>query len=194
MKCSSCGKEITNVYFLDGKAYGKNCYKMALVVKFQAQEEIKNQEYYNKCCVLVAVAKENVKEIRSESKINFMNSVIEQFEKYTKMTMKQFQCLYDNLKDEYKIDYEYRLIELNDLTERETKRELKKLYKRAFTANLETKLLNKDYFKEILKAEFKNGYVLVKEDKEYLQDIKYLADIKEDAKDGILEIIEVVGF
>ena len=44
LKCAECGRPIENAYYLNGKAYGYNCYKQKLAIIYKQWEDEKNAE------------------------------------------------------------------------------------------------------------------------------------------------------
>ena len=45
VKCSECGRLVKNAYYINGKAYGYNCYKQKLMLIYKQWEDEKNAEY-----------------------------------------------------------------------------------------------------------------------------------------------------
>ena len=86
MKCAMCGKEIKNAHYINGKAYGYNCYKMQLAVIFKQFEDEKNHEYATKCF--------SAMEIFTNKKNNsFHDSIVKQWEDCKKLTAKQLEYI-----------------------------------------------------------------------------------------------------
>jgi hypothetical protein len=90
-KCCTCSKDIKNIYRLDGKNYGYNCYRLALALKMAKLEEIKNNEYALKCFATLEVFKN--KEFNREWNNNFKNSILLQWNDCKKLTGKQLNCI-----------------------------------------------------------------------------------------------------
>lgn len=74
IKCSTCNKTIKNPYYLDGKIYGYNCYKMALSLKLAKLQDIKNNEYALKCFATIEVFKN--KKFTKDWNINFKSQLL----------------------------------------------------------------------------------------------------------------------
>lgn len=94
-KCVTCGRVIKNVYILDGKNYGYNCYKMALSLKYAKMQEIKNNSYICKCVALIDVFQN--KEFTSKWNISFKESILKQWNACKKLTGKQMDVIIDKL-------------------------------------------------------------------------------------------------
>lgn len=85
-KCAICGKTIKNIYHLNRKIYGYECYKKELALIYKAFEDEKNEEYSAKCFAAMQVFK-------NKKSNNFHDSVCEQYENYKKITSKQLNCV-----------------------------------------------------------------------------------------------------
>lgn len=105
MKCSKCGTTIKNVYYVDGKPYGCECFKSVLndVRKVEAKKhnelrEVKLAELKakkelefikeleeNKARSIVGIEMlktKNMKRITNQYKLNMYNEILEQFKEY----------------------------------------------------------------------------------------------------------------
>lgn len=85
-KCAVCGNAIQNIYKLNGKIYGYNCYQKELALIYKKYEDEKNEEYSAKCFAAMQIFK-NKKSNR------FHDSVCEQYENCKKITAKQLECV-----------------------------------------------------------------------------------------------------
>lgn len=86
MRCKECGKEIKNAYYINGIAYGYNCYKKKLALIYKQWEDEKNQEYSIKCfsAMQVFIDKKNN---------SFHDSIVNQWNECKKLTAKQLECI-----------------------------------------------------------------------------------------------------
>jgi hypothetical protein len=101
--CSQCGKKIENAYYLDGKIYGHECYKMALSLKYTALEQQKNDSYTNKCIALIEIFRN--KTFKDTWNKDFQTSVLKQFDECHKLTGKQFDVIVKKFDDKEYINY-----------------------------------------------------------------------------------------
>ncbi len=85
-KCVVCGKAIQNIYKLNGKIYGYNCYQKELALLYKKYEDEKNAEYSAKCFAAMSVFK-------NKKSNKFHDSVCEQYENCKKITAKQLECV-----------------------------------------------------------------------------------------------------
>lgn len=97
-KCSICGKNIKNIYYLNGKVYGYECYKRELSLLYKKFEDEKNAEYSAKCFAAMQIFK-NKKSNR------FHDSVCEQYESCKKITAKQLECIIKSFTNKEMIDF-----------------------------------------------------------------------------------------
>ena len=89
--CATCGKEIKNIYMLEGKVYGYNCYKMELAKKYKKFIDEKNLKYS-----LVAMATIETYKKHKETTTwgaDFKKSILKQFADCGKLTYKQLSCI-----------------------------------------------------------------------------------------------------
>ena len=103
MKCSKCGKEIKNIYKLDGKVYGYNCYKMALAEKYKNYIDSKNLKYSLTAISAIEIYKDH-KETSSWGK-DFKDSILKQFNDCGKLTYKQLSCIVKRLNKDETVEY-----------------------------------------------------------------------------------------
>ena len=89
--CAKCGKEIKNVYMLDGKIYGYNCYKMELAKKYKNFIDAKNLKYTLVAMATIETYKKH-KETTAWGK-DFKASILNQFDDCGKLTYKQLSCI-----------------------------------------------------------------------------------------------------
>lgn len=57
MKCAECGKAIMNPHFINGIAYGYNCYKQKIALIYKQWEDERNVDYSVKCFAAIEVFK-----------------------------------------------------------------------------------------------------------------------------------------
>lgn len=86
IKCSECGRLVENAYYINGKAYGYNCYKQKLAIIYKQWEDEKNAEYSAKCFAAMQVFQNK----RSNS---FHDSICKQWNECKKLTAKQLNCI-----------------------------------------------------------------------------------------------------
>ena len=110
MKCICCGKEIKHIYYLDGKTYGYNCYKLKVAEKYKNYIDNKNLKYSLMAISAVEIYK-NHKECSSWGK-EFKESIIKQFTNCNKLTYKQLSCICNRLTKEELIKYNILLLNL----------------------------------------------------------------------------------
>lgn len=196
MKCSACGKAITNVYKLDGKSYGKSCYKKELALRYKIFEDAKNLEYSKK----VFSAMEIYKNKKSNS---FHDSIMAQWEDCKKITAKQLSCILKSFTLMEDISfYEMRF----NLTEDEkTKEQISNLYIKAINNNNKwADVLENVNLVEIVtykvssrrKSEYSEGFIIASfnhpiYNEHYITSIKFLSDIEEEVEDGETIILKV---
>jgi hypothetical protein len=113
-KCCTCSKEIKNIYRLDNKNYGYNCYKLALALKMAKLQDIKNNEYALKCFATIEVFKN--KEFSREWNNNFKKSILDQWENCKKLTGGQLNCIIKKMdnKELFEIKLIYALVSTDD--------------------------------------------------------------------------------
>lgn len=86
-KCSKCGKEIKNTYWLNGKVYGYNCYKQELAMILAEKEKLANEKYQLDVAVTVEV-------LKNRTKLNdFLKSIINFYEEKGFLSFKQVECI-----------------------------------------------------------------------------------------------------
>lgn len=86
MKCAECGKTITKVHYIGGKAYGYNCYKKKLAIIYKQWEDERNAEYSAKCFSAMEIFK-------NKKNDSFHDSIINQWNACKKLTAKQLDCI-----------------------------------------------------------------------------------------------------
>ncbi len=98
MKCEECGREIKNAHYVNGKAYGHNCYKKQLAILYKAWEDEKNKEYSVKCFSAMQV-------FQNKKGNRFHDSICKQWNDCKKLTAKQLDCIIKGFNDKEKIDF-----------------------------------------------------------------------------------------
>lgn len=99
MKCTTCGRDIRNPHYINGKIYGYNCYKLQLALLFKQWEDEKNHEYAVKCFSAMEIFKDK----KSNS---FHDSIVSQWNECKKLTAKQLECIIKNFTLSEMIDFE----------------------------------------------------------------------------------------
>lgn len=86
-KCTKCGKEIKNTYWLNGKAYGYNCYKQELAMILAEKERLANEKYQLDVAVTIEI-------LKNRTKLNdFLKSIINFYEEKGFLSYKQVECI-----------------------------------------------------------------------------------------------------
>lgn len=86
LKCAECGRPIEHAYFLNGKAYGYNCYKQKLAIIYKQWEDKKNAEYFAKCFAAMQI-------FQGKKSNSFHDSICKQWNDCKKLTAKQLECI-----------------------------------------------------------------------------------------------------
>lgn len=86
VKCAICGKNIKNIYHIQGKIYGYNCYQKELALLYKKYEDEKNAEYSAKCFAAMQVFK-------NKKSNTFHDSVCKQYDECRMLTAKQLDCV-----------------------------------------------------------------------------------------------------
>ena len=86
VKCAECGRPIENAYYLNGKAYGYNCYKQKLAIIYKQWEDEKNAEYSAKCFAAMQI-------FQGKKSNSFHDSICKQWSNCRKLTAKQLECI-----------------------------------------------------------------------------------------------------
>lgn len=86
LKCAECGRPIENAYYLNGKAYGYNCYKQKLAIIYKQWEDEKNAEYSIKCFAAMQI-------FQGKRSNSFHDSICKQWNECKKLTAKQLNCI-----------------------------------------------------------------------------------------------------
>lgn len=190
MKCATCGKEIKNAYYLDGKVYGYNCYKLVLTQKYAKMQELKNDDYSRKCIALIEVFK--TKTFKDKWNKDFQESILNQFDNGHKLTGKQFNLISNKLDEVEKIEYNFLYLDLSKMIEDnkeyidDIKNDLHGLLLinsnmlKHFKNDERLFILIKDYYKKLIE---KRGY------KYYLIE-SIDEDDKEDGYDSFMEVVK----
>lgn len=206
MKCFTCGREIQNGYYLDGKVYGHECYKLALAQKYIHLQELKNDDWTKKCIAAIELFR-NVEFKKSAWNQEFQKSVLTQWDACNKLSGKQFGLIMKNI-DEMEWNYIY-----FDLLEDEGKKDTQARYITNWTNHngLIEEYKNDERLYEAIRIEHRNG-IQRHDRKYYIVEYKYwlndnnnfeilsnikLEKLKEEAQETpeeiqIINIIEVV--
>lgn len=98
--CSVCGKKIKdkNVHYINGVAYGYNCYKQKLALIYKEWEDEKNKEYSIKCFSAMQI-------FTNKSSNNFHDSIVKQWNECKKLTAKQLECIIKGFSKMEMIDF-----------------------------------------------------------------------------------------
>lgn len=131
MNCTTCNKPISNLYYLDGKTYGYNCYKMALSLKLAHLQQLKNDEYSIKCFALISVF-EN-KTFKDTWNNDFKTSILTQWNACNKLTGKQFNVIYQKLNLIESIEYNLLYIDMLEACNIDVKQQQQALYSSLYT-------------------------------------------------------------
>ena len=103
MKCCTCGKEIQNTYYLNGKCYGRNCYKIALAQWKLEKQQLLNDKYAAEVAKCIEIYRQ--KTFTKQYNTNFQISIINQYDQCKKLTAKQLSCIKKSFNEEDKIKY-----------------------------------------------------------------------------------------
>lgn len=167
MKCFTCGREIQNSYYLDGKVYGHECYKLALAQKYIHLQEFKNDDWTKKCIAAIELFR-NVEFKKSVWNQEFQKSVLTQWDACNKLSGKQFGLIMKNI-DEMEWNYIYFY-----LLEDGEKKDAQARYITNWTENnkLIEKYKNDERLHEAIKIEHKFG-IEKRERKYYIVEYRY---------------------
>jgi len=110
LTCSTCGKIIEHPYYLDGKVYGYNCYKLAVALKYAKQMEIRNNNWTKKSIAVIEIFKNKV--FKDKWNKDFQESIIKQWDTYSKLTGNQFKCIIKKLTELEEIEYNFLYLSL----------------------------------------------------------------------------------
>lgn len=85
MNCSICGKEIKTQYIWKGNLYGKTCWRKYALPKLLEEQQIKDvakaeKQFLLDQCLIQVLEKKNLKRIKNKFKLQFIPSVVEQFQ------------------------------------------------------------------------------------------------------------------
>lgn len=111
MKCATCRKSIEHPYYLDGKIYGYNCYKMAVALKYAKMQEIKNEDYARKCASAIEVFSN--KTFKDSWNKDFQISILNQWNECKKLTGKQLDLIIKKFNEVETIEYYLTYIEIS---------------------------------------------------------------------------------
>lgn len=99
LKCQACNRPIKYEYTWDGQTLGIECWKKIALPEIEkqraAQREIWKRERWEEEYALVeAIKQKDFSKIRSEFKLKFLNSLVEQFEEKGYLSGRQKQIVY----------------------------------------------------------------------------------------------------
>lgn len=97
-KCTGCGKQINNPYYINGKAYGYSCYKKQLALIYKQWEDERNKEYSQDCFAVMQV-------FQNKKSNSFHDSICKQWKECKKLTGKQLACIKKGFTNDDKIQY-----------------------------------------------------------------------------------------
>lgn len=94
MNCSVCGKQIKNQYYWKGALYGRTCWVKYALPELLEEQQIKDtarveKQFLLDQCLIQVLAKKNLKRIKNSFKLQFIPSVIEQFQTRGYISQKQ---------------------------------------------------------------------------------------------------------
>ena len=188
MKCAECGKEIKNAYYINGKAYGYNCYKQKLALIYKQWEDERNAEYSAKCFSAMKV-------FEGKKSNSFHDSICKQWNDCKKLTAKQLECIIKGFTSKEKIDFWCIWCELtNDecLKWSIPSWVMSEIYKNGCVKDY---IENEAFINCLLnERSYKKGFYFVYdvEDKQcYIEQIKYLNEAMEDEYSEVLKVISV---
>lgn len=98
MKCAECGKPIKHAYYINGIAYGYNCYKQKLALIYKQWEDEHNKEYSIECFAAMQV-------FQNKASSNFYDSICKQWNDCKKLTAKQLNCIKKGFTTKEKIQF-----------------------------------------------------------------------------------------
>lgn len=98
LKCAECGKPIENAYYINGVAYGYNCYKQKLTLIYKQWEDEHNKEYSIKCFAAMQI-------FQGKKSNSFHDSVCKQWNECKKLTAKQLECIIKGFTAQEKINF-----------------------------------------------------------------------------------------
>lgn len=193
MKCSECGKEIKNPYYINGKAYGYSCYKMKLAIIYKQWEDENNKEYSVKCFSAMQV-------FEQKKGNSFHDSICKQWNECKKLTAKQLECIIKGFSVAEKIQFYtiWQPITNDDIT------------KRSIPSWLESEMKKNDLVKNYMEneavhnvlldsAEYKYGFYYWKDIDDCIicisgngKNNKYLDDALQDEYTEVLRVIKCI--
>lgn len=196
MKCALCGKDIKNVYRLNGKVYGYNCYKLELAKYKIEQQQLLNDEYAKKVLMAILVYKE--KTFTRQYSVDFQKSILDQYNACKKLTGKQLTAVQNTFSKQDWLSYNIIRLELDDFPTATHKKLLAEkiiddmFYKLQRDSENVNDMLESEPFLNILKLAHTKGchfYKDIDEDFIYIDDNKKLDANK---KDEYLEVLKVI--
>lgn len=96
MKCTRCGREIANPLWWDEKPYGKECWKVIALPEMENQKQAKFDTWKLEAALLVETLRQkNTARIKSQWKLNFIESVINQYETQGWLSRRQYDLAWD---------------------------------------------------------------------------------------------------
>jgi hypothetical protein len=101
-KCTICGRSIKGNYTWKSEYYGKECWKKHALPELLAQQEKEDAEnaeyeYLQAKCLIDVFRTKNLSRITNQFKLDFIPSIISQFDEKGFLTWKQNNIAYDIL-------------------------------------------------------------------------------------------------
>lgn len=188
MKCAECGREVKNAYYINGKAYGYNCYRQKLALIYEQWEDERNAEYSVKCFSAMQI-------FENKKRNSFHDSICKQWNEYKKLTAKQLECIIKGFTLKEKIDFWCIWFSLTS----------DECLKRSIPKWIETELYKNyciaDYVENeavcnclLYDRKYKNGFYFFHDidDKPGQIWISEIKNLEEDIEDEYIEILKVV--
>lgn len=203
--CSLCGKEIKNVHYLNGKAYGYNCYKMELAKYKLEKQQLLNDEYA--ITVFNTIQVYQTKKFTKNYAIDFQKSILDQYNTCGKLTFKQLQAIQNSFNNNDW--YSYNILKFNILEDKHDKKNLANtiedhFYKIQRDEEDITKFINDESFNDVLSFKYslttkkeretntKKCYYFYKDIDDNFIHIGSERDLEDDKNDEYITILKVV--
>ena len=98
MRCENCNRPIKHPYYFDGHTYGIECWKIIALPAIEAkratkQAEIDSERYLRAYCDIEVLKLKDTAKITSQFKLDFIPSVIDQFETKGFLSNKQREII-----------------------------------------------------------------------------------------------------
>lgn len=96
MKCTRCGREITKPLWWDEKPYGKECWKVIALPEMENQKQAKLDTWKLEAALVIETLKQkSLARIKNQWKLNFIRSVINQYETQGWLSRRQYDLAWD---------------------------------------------------------------------------------------------------